>query len=123
MGQIAAETPLHYLDTEHQHVLSQIIKIQRIQEEQAVWLDRFTMRNLELLESTHPTGISLLEVMDHCRSPMGSRMMRRRLSFPLTHMNGIIKIQHAVEELRAVDEVKHAIEECSTSIRASERLA
>jgi len=123
MGQIAAGAALHYLDTAHQHDLSHIIKIQRIQEEQAVWLDRFTMRNLELLESTHPTGISLLEVMDHCRSPMGSRMMKRWISFPLTDMNGIIKRQDAVEELREVDEVKNAIEEFLKSIGDFERIA
>src|SRR5690625_6131527 len=97
--------------------------MQRIQEEQAVWLERFTQRYRVLLESTHPTGISLLEVMDHCRSPMGSRMMKRWISFPLTDMNGIIKRQDAVEELREVDEVKNAIEEFMKSIGDFERIA
>src|SRR5699024_3606612 len=99
LGQIAAGAALHYLDTAQQHDLSHIIKIQRIQEEQSVSLDCFTLRNLELLESTHPSGISLLEVMDQCRSPMGSRMMKRWIAFPLTDKSSIEKRLDAVEEL------------------------
>src|SRR5690606_12758346 len=64
LGQIAAGAIMHYLESAQQHDLSHILKIQRIQEEQYVWLDRFTMRNLELLQSNHPTGISLLDVLD-----------------------------------------------------------
>lgn len=123
LGQIAAGAALHYLDSAQQHDLSHIIKIQRIQEEQAVWLDRFTLRNLELLESTHPSGISLLEVMDQCRSPMGSRMMKRWISFPLTDKSEIEKRLDAVEELREASEVRQAVEDFLKAIGDFERMA
>lgn len=62
--------------------LSHICSLSRIDEGNFVWLDRFTVRNLELLEPACPDGNSLLQVMDHCTSPMGSRMLRGWIAMP-----------------------------------------
>lgn len=79
----AAGTALHYLeDTQHDKV-KHINKIARIEREHFVWLDEFTIRNLELIEPLHEQGKSLLGALDKTTSPMGSRMLRRWLTFPL----------------------------------------
>ncbi|MDP4148705.1 MAG: DNA mismatch repair protein MutS [Bacteroidota bacterium] len=82
-GIIAAGAVLHYLkDTEHPN-LQHITSIQRIDREDYLWMDPFTIRNLELLNDGREHGRSLLEVMDHTVSPMGARLMRRWLLMPL----------------------------------------
>jgi len=80
---IAAGAVLHYLaDTQHDKV-QHINKIARIEREHFVWLDEFTIRNLELVQPLHDRGKSLLEVLDKTASPMGSRLLRRWITFPL----------------------------------------
>ena len=88
---MSAYSALQYLsDTEHPN-LGHITSISRIEEEKYVWLDRFTIRNLELLQCPHEHGKSLLQVMDHTLSPMGSRMLRKWVVLPL-------KDKHQIEE-------------------------
>ena len=80
---IACGAALQYLgDTEHPN-LGHILSISRIEEDRYVWLDRFTIRNLELLQCQHEHGKSLLQVLDHTLSPMGSRMLRKWVVLPL----------------------------------------
>jgi len=80
---IAAGAIIHYLkDTEHQQ-LAHISSIHRITRDEFLWMDRFTIQNLELLDSNRENGHTLLKVMDHTVSPMGARLMRRWLMFPL----------------------------------------
>ncbi len=80
---IAAGAVLKYLaDTQHDKV-AHINKIARIERDHFVWLDEFTIRNLELVQTIHEKGKSLLEVMDKTCSPMGARLMRRWITFPL----------------------------------------
>lgn len=122
LGQIAAGAAMHYLDSAQQHDVSHILKIQRIREEQAVWLDRFTIRNLELLQSNHPTGISLLDVLDQCRSPMGSRMMKRWIAFPLTDLSEIERRLDAVEALRNQSDIRKTVGEFLKGIGDFERI-
>ncbi len=82
-GIIAAGTALHYLaDTAHDKV-KHISTISRIEEEKYVWLDRFTIRNLELFGSHNDNAKTLIDVIDETVSPMGGRMMRRWLALPL----------------------------------------
>jgi DNA mismatch repair protein MutS len=82
-GVIAAGAALHYLaDTAHDKV-KHIAAISRIEEEKYVWLDRFTIRNLELFGSANENAKTLLNVIDHTVSPMGSRMLKRWLALPL----------------------------------------
>ena len=123
LGQIAAGAVMHYLDSAQQHDVSHILKIQRIREEQSVWLDRFTMRNLELLQSNHPTGISLLDVLDVCRSPMGSRLIKRWIALPLTDISQIEKRLDAVTALRDHHDIREATREMLKGIGDLERIA
>ncbi|HJT75418.1 MAG TPA: DNA mismatch repair protein MutS, partial [Chitinophaga sp.] len=80
---IAAGATLHYLrDTEHPH-LQHITGIQRIDEKDSLWMDRFTARNLELVSSGMEQGNGLLDVLNNTVSPMGARLLRRWLALPL----------------------------------------
>ncbi|HTA83761.1 MAG TPA: DNA mismatch repair protein MutS [Bacteroidia bacterium] len=80
---VAAGAALHYLaDTQHDKV-QHINKIARIERDHFVWLDEFTIRNLELIQPLHDRGKSLMEVIDKTSSPMGSRLLRRWITFPL----------------------------------------
>lgn len=81
---IAAGAALHYLkDTEHPHV-QHISSVQRITATEFLWMDRFTIRNLELMHSPVENGYTLLQAMDHTITPMGSRLLKRWIIFPLS---------------------------------------
>ena len=82
-GLTAAGAAMHYLfETQHNYV-AHITKISRIEEEKCVWLDRFTIRNLELIDSQNESAATLLDVIDNTISPMGSRLLRKWLLLPL----------------------------------------
>lgn len=94
---VAAGAILHYLDiTQHTHI-SHIASISRIEEQRYVRLDRFTVRNLELVESMSPEGKSLLDVIDRTVTPMGARMLRRWLLFPLKDVAAVNARLNVVE--------------------------
>ncbi|MDE5687981.1 MAG: DNA mismatch repair protein MutS [Paramuribaculum sp.] len=80
---IAAGAILHYLDITHHTRIGHISSLRRIEEERYVRLDRFTVRNLELVESMSEDGKSLIDVIDRTVSPMGARLLRRWILFPL----------------------------------------
>lgn len=87
---------LYYLsDTKHDR-LKHINKVSRIEEEKYVWLDRFTIRNLELYNSNHENGKSLIDVIDKTVSPMGSRLLKRWLALPLKNTIAINERLNAV---------------------------
>jgi DNA mismatch repair protein MutS len=88
-GIIAAGAAIHYLYETHHDQLEHISKISRIEEGRYVWLDKFTIRNLEILYPLSPEGKSLLSVLDQTQSPMGARMLRRWLSLPLKNKTEI----------------------------------
>jgi DNA mismatch repair protein MutS len=95
-GIIAAGAILHYLkDTEHPH-LQHISSIQRIDREDYLWMDKFTIRNLELLDSSRDgdQGQSLLKVLDNTVSPMGARLLKRWLLMPLKDQ---LQINHRLD--------------------------
>lgn len=86
---------LYYLSETQHHKLEHISTLQRIAEEDYVWMDRFTIRNLELYHSQASNAVTLLDVIDKTLSPMGGRMLKRWLALPLK--NGIkIKQRHEV---------------------------
>lgn len=126
LGIIAAGAILHYLkETEHPH-LQHIHSIQRIQRDEILWMDKFTIRNLELIgNGSDRTG--LLEVIDHTKSPMGARLLKRWLIFPLQSINQINARLNAVETLIATKEnnsiLTHWIESCGDFERLSSKLA
>ncbi len=82
-GILAAGAALHYLYETQNRKIQHINKIKRIEEEHYVWLDRFTIRNLELVSSPNEEAVTLLQVLDQTQTPMGSRMLRKWLLMPL----------------------------------------
>ncbi|MCE7922505.1 MAG: DNA mismatch repair protein MutS [Haliscomenobacteraceae bacterium CHB4] len=86
LGQTAGGAALHYLGTTENTKLAHITHISRLQTEKYVWLDRFTIRNLELVSSNHENGISLLQVLDQTVSPMGARLLKKWVLLPLTSL-------------------------------------
>jgi DNA mismatch repair protein MutS len=78
---------LHYLGETKHDKLQHITTISRIEEDQYVWLDRFTVRNLELFGSSHDNGKCLIDVIDHTVTPMGSRLLKRWLALPLKQVD------------------------------------
>lgn len=94
-GIVAAGAILYYLsETQHQH-LEHINQLHRIAEDAYVWMDRFTIRNLELFHSPHPNAVTLIDVIDKTVSPMGSRMLKRWLALPLKDIS-LIEARHQV---------------------------
>ncbi|MEM6263611.1 MAG: DNA mismatch repair protein MutS [Bacteroidota bacterium] len=83
LGTIAAGSIIHYLNQNQQHDLGHISRIYPFNDSAFVWLDQFTVRNLELLHPLHPDGTSLVEVLDQTASPMGARRLRQGILFPL----------------------------------------
>jgi DNA mismatch repair protein MutS len=96
LGVIAAGTVLHYLkDTQH-HKTQHIQKISRIEEDTFVWLDRFTIRNLELVHSNYDETATLYYTLNHTSTPMGARLLRRWVLMPLKDITQIEKRQFVV---------------------------
>lgn len=89
LGQVAAGAILHYLETNENKNLKHISTLNRIQPDNYVWLDRFTVRNLELIYSPHESGTSLLDVLDNTVSPMGSRLLKKWVILPLRNQSEI----------------------------------
>ena len=88
-GVIAAGAAIHYLkETEHPN-LSHISALRRVDREDFLWMDKFTIRNLELVPSGLRQATSLLEVLDHTLTPMGARLMKRWIVFPLSDARAI----------------------------------
>ncbi len=96
---IAAGAIIHYLNQTHHTDLEHINGIKRIDQQNHVWIDSFTIRNLEIIQSNHHTGISLLDVVDRTLSPMGSRLMRNWLILPLLDISEINDRLNTVEYL------------------------
>jgi DNA mismatch repair protein MutS len=88
---------LHYLNETKHDKLKHINRVSRIEEDHYVWLDKFTIRNLELYGSNHENGKSLIDVIDKTVSPMGSRLLKRWLALPLKNGDAINERLNAVE--------------------------
>ncbi len=94
---IASGVALHYLkETAHDKV-KHINQLSRLDEDRYMWLDRFTMRNLELLYSPHHNAKTLFDIIDDSSTPMGSRMLKRWLTFPLKELQPILDRQQLTE--------------------------
>jgi DNA mismatch repair protein MutS len=97
LGIVAAGAVLHYLkDTEHPN-LQHITSIQRIDRDDYLWMDRFTIRNLELISTGNGDGNNLHKVLDNTVSPMGARLLKRWILLPLKDINRINERLHLVE--------------------------
>lgn len=119
---IAAGAALHYIyDTQHHH-LQHISTISRIMEEQYVWLDRFTIRNLELVQANNENAKSLLSVLDYTNCSMGARLLRKWILLPLKDKQAIEKRHALVELLQNQTEFHQQLEEQIKNIGDLERL-
>ncbi len=110
---IAAGAAIQYLkDTEH-HNLAHITRLTKLTDEQYVWLDRFTIRNLELIYSPNAGGKTLLDVLDHTSSPMGARLMKRWIVMPLLDRKKIADrleaVEYFVKQSAEADELKRQV--------------
>lgn len=119
---IAAGAILYYLSETQHHKLQHISKITRIAEEEYVWMDRFTIKNLELYQSNASNAVTLLEVIDKTTSPMGGRMLKRWLALPLKHPEKIKKRHQVVEYFLKNNEDLKKIQRYIKQISDLERL-
>jgi DNA mismatch repair protein MutS len=112
-GTIAAGAALHYLGETQHNRLSHISKISRIAEDAYVWMDRFTIRNLELYYSNQQNAVTLLDVIDKTISPMGGRMLKRWMALPLKNVVEITRrhevVSYFLENPVVLDKVKTCI--------------
>jgi DNA mismatch repair protein MutS len=104
-GLIASGAILHYLkETQHKNI-KHITSIERIQEDDFVWMDKFTINNLELYHSSNQNAVTLIQIIDKTLSPMGGRLLKRWLSFPLKSLEAI-KSRHEIVNYFYRDQVK-----------------
>ncbi len=121
-GIIASGAILYYLsETQHNRV-QHITSIQRIAEDAYVWMDRFTIRNLELYHSYNPNAVTLLDVIDKTLSPMGGRLLKRWLALPLKDANKIRSRHEVVTYLKENQEILQKIQYQIKQISDLERL-
>ncbi len=124
---IASGAVLHYLDITKHTMTSHITRLSRIEEESYVRLDKFTVRNLELVEGMGDEGKSLLDVIDRTISPMGARLLRRWLLFPLKDVKAINARLDVVEYFfrhpEQHDEVKSLLEHVGDMERIISKVA
>ena len=121
-GVVAAGAILYYLDLTHHQQTGHITQLSRIEEDRFVWLDRFTVRNLELFEAINEGGKTLLEVLDKTISPMGSRLLKRWMAFPLKNVKSINERLDVVEYFFKHPELKEALAQNIALIGDLERL-
>lgn len=105
LGVVAAGAALHYLQETQHNKVSHIASITRIEEDRFVWMDHFTIRNLELVQASSMNGVSLLDILDQTVSPMGARMLRRWLVLPLKELQPIQDRLNIVDYFTNEDEV------------------
>lgn len=121
-GILAAGAILHYLDATQHHNIKNITGISRIDEDKYVWLDRFTIRNLEIFNSMQEGGKSLINVVDRSVSPMGSRLLKRWLALPLKHSGPIEERLNIVQYFIENKDLHNELEEHIRKIGDIERL-
>ena len=120
---IAAGGILHYLDMTQHLQTGHIRALSRLEEDRYVWLDTFTVTNLELFPSGKADSCSLLEILDQTVSPMGARLLRRWLSLPLKDVKAIRNRQSVVEQLFRQPDIRDLLREQMSTIQDLERIA
>lgn len=126
-GIIAAGAILHYLGETQHSQLQHIARISRIAEDEYVWMDRFTIRNLELYHSTSQNAVTLLDVIDKTISPMGGRMLKRWMALPLKNIEKINRRHEVVSYLLdhpvVLDRIRDSIRQISDLERLISKVA
>jgi DNA mismatch repair protein MutS len=121
-GIIAAGAIMHYLSETRHDQLQHITRLSRIDESKYVWLDKFTVRNLELIYSYNENATTLIDVLDHTLSPMGSRLLKRWVVLPLKEKSTINERYDVVENLLKNKELAEILEKNINQIGDLERL-
>ncbi|MEN9323806.1 MAG: mismatch repair protein MutS [Bacteroidota bacterium] len=121
-GIIASGAILYYLSETQHNKLQHITSINRIAEDAYVWMDRFTLRNLELYHSYNPNAVTLLDVIDKTISPMGSRLLKRWLALPLKDLAPIRERHEVVQYLVEQPEIAQELQQQLKMISDLERL-
>jgi DNA mismatch repair protein MutS len=121
-GIIASGAILYYLDHTHHQQISHITSLSRIDEDRFVWLDRFTVRNLELYGTSSDEGVSLLDVLDKTSSPMGARMLKRWIAFPLNVVKPIKYRLDIVDFLLKNKDLRHSLTDALSIVGDMERI-
>lgn len=122
LATVAAGAILHYLDATHHRQLDHVQGIRRMRPDEGMWLDRFTVRNLEILHPNHPDGTTLVDVLDRTCTPMGGRALRRSLVAPLTDLQAIEARLEAVDLLCEEVALRHDLRVILKSVGDLERL-
>ncbi|OUU17102.1 MAG: DNA mismatch repair protein MutS [Crocinitomicaceae bacterium TMED45] len=119
---VAVGVVLHYLDATHHRQLDHLQGIRRLRTDEGMWLDRFTVRNLEILHPNHPDGTTLVDVLDSTCTPMGGRALRRALVAPLTELKAIEARHDAVGRLSDEVSLRHDLRQILNRVGDLERL-
>ena len=121
-GIVAAGAVLHYLDVTLHSNIRHIVRISRIEEERYVRLDKYTVRSLELLSPMHEGGVSLLDVIDRTVSPMGGRLLRRWVAFPLKDERAIAERLDVVDSFFRDPDLRELLDESFRQMGDLERI-
>lgn len=122
-GTVAAGAIVHYLRESKHDRLGHITRIYCFDDSEFVWLDQFTVRNLELIHPLHPDGKPLVEVLDRTHTPMGARSLRRAILLPLKDINQIHRRLDIVETYHKYPQGQHKLIEQFKMMGDLERLA
>lgn len=122
-GIIAAGAIFSYLNDTHHFDISHITRIQRLDEDSFVWMDPFTIRNLELIYSPNPDGVTLLDILDKTSSAMGGRLLKRWMVMVLKDKSAIEKRHGTVEFFLKNDSKRAYVRETLADLSDLERMA
>lgn len=122
-GIISAGAILAYLDDTHHFEIQHLTSIQRLNQDSFVWMDPFTICNLELVYSPHPKGVTLLNVLDDTKTPMGARLLNRWMVMVLKDLKSIQRRQNIVEYFYKFGDLRYDLREKLGQLTDLERLA
>ncbi|RMZ50220.1 DNA mismatch repair protein MutS [Flavobacteriaceae bacterium PRS1] len=126
-GIVASGAIMHYLAETQHNKLQHITTINRIAEDEYVWMDKFTIRNLELYHSTNQNAVTLLNVIDKTISPMGGRLLKRWLALPLKNIDKIKQrhevVQFLLDESTLLQKNQHHIKQIGDIERLISKVA
>lgn len=112
----------YLVEDTHHSLLSHITQVKKIPQDDFLMMDAFTLRNLEILSPNHPDGKSLINIIDHTKTPMGGRMLRRRIILPLKVVSEIQRRQALVEFFYHHSDVTHQVQQFLSAISDLDRL-